>query len=118
MQAAPHNGTDYAQHFMLCKKECKQTTFIKMATGNILGQLDAAAAARSASVSLLQLGGKSGARLPMKGTFASGLMLTGRLCCDRSDLCSTDVEELFSIHTPVLSSRNVLSKPLQRQRAC
>lgn len=48
----------------------------------------AAAAARSASVSLLRVGGKSGARLPTNGTFVKGSVLTGLLCCERADLCS------------------------------
>lgn len=47
----------------------------------------AAAAARSASVSLLRLGGKSGALLPTNGTFDRGLRSSGRLCCAASDLC-------------------------------
>jgi hypothetical protein len=52
-----------------------------------LGQL-AAAAALSASVNRLRLGGKSGARLPTNGTFASGSLLIGRLCRNASELCN------------------------------
>jgi hypothetical protein len=48
----------------------------------------AAAAALSASVKRLRLGGKSGARLPTNGTFASGSLLMGRLCRNTSELCS------------------------------
>lgn len=48
----------------------------------------AAAAALSASVNRLRLGGKSGARLPTNGTFFSGSLLIGRLCRSTSELCS------------------------------
>lgn len=77
----------------------------------------AAAAARSANVSLLRLGGKSGALLPTNGTFDRGLRSSGRLCCDASDLCGSTNMCHICRRSAVAASRAREAQPHGKRRA-